>query len=119
MQRAAPSSGSFLLMYFYDYDQSSDVSEKLRDRNSQDAKTEQVTEQVRVLVVTLGDSQVSVKELMERIGLKHRPNFLENYLGSAILHGFVTPLHPDISRHPRQKYLLTVKGLLFLNSSIK
>ena len=47
---------------------------------------------------------------MERIGLKHRSNFLENYLGPAISHGFVTPLHPDISRYPRQKYLLTAEG---------
>ncbi len=48
---------------------------------------------------------------MDCVGLKHRPTFIDNYLNLAIKQGFVRMLYPDNPRHPRQKYLLTVKGL--------
>ena len=63
------------------------------------------------LVVTLGTQEMSVKQMMEAIGLKHRPTFLENHLNPSIANGYVRLLYPDSPRHPRQKYLLTVKGL--------
>ena len=44
--------------------------------------------------------------------LKHRPNFLNLYLTPAITEGYVRMLYPDSPRHPRQRYLLTVKGHL-------
>lgn len=47
---------------------------------------------------------------MERLQLKHRPNFLDLYLNPAMEEGFVRMLYPDSPRHPRQRYLLTVKG---------
>ena len=43
-------------------------------------------------------------------------NFLENYLNPAIADGYVKLLYPDSPRHPRQKYLLTVKGSAFIKS---
>ena len=49
---------------------------------------------------------------MEKTGLKHRPNFIEYHLNPAISEGFVRLLYPDKPRHPRQKYLLTAKGVL-------
>ena len=45
------------------------------------------------------------------IGLKDRKNFLDYSLSPAIAEGFVCLLYPDKPRHPRQKYLLTVKGM--------
>jgi ATP-dependent DNA helicase RecG len=48
---------------------------------------------------------------MEKTGLKHRPNFIEYHLNTAIVEGYVRLLYPDSPRHPRQKYLLTSKGL--------
>lgn len=45
------------------------------------------------------------------MGMKHRPTFMDNYLNPAIKDGFVRLLFPDKPKHPRQKYLLTVKGL--------
>jgi ATP-dependent DNA helicase RecG len=47
---------------------------------------------------------------MERTGLKHRPNFIEYHLNPAIKDGYVRLLYPDSPRHPRQRYLLTMKG---------
>ena len=48
--------------------------------------------------------------MMEALTLKHRPTFLENYLNPAISEGYVRLLYPEKPHHPRQKYLLTVKG---------
>ena len=48
--------------------------------------------------------------MMEAVGLKNRPNFLEYSLTPAITEGFVKMKYPNSPRHPRQKYLLTFKG---------
>lgn len=79
--------------------------------NKHRTSTEQVTEQVKTLVLALGSDQLTLKRMMERVNLKHRPNFIDNYLTPAINEGCIRLLYPDKPRHPRQKYLLTVKGL--------
>lgn len=70
-----------------------------------------LTENVKRLILAIGTDEKSVKEIMEAVGLKNRPNFLEYSLTPAISDGFVTMKYPSSPRHPRQKYLLTVKGL--------
>ena len=67
------------------------------------------------LVLTMGAAKLSIKEIMTAIGLKGRDNFLNLYLNPAIENGFVRLLYPDSPRHPRQKYLLTVKGMMLFN----
>lgn len=62
------------------------------------------------LVKVIGHGQYSIKELMEGVGLKDRMNFMEYNLNPAISEGYVRMLYPQSPRHPRQKYLLTVKG---------
>ena len=66
---------------------------------------------VRKVIETVGNNQLSVKEMMQLLSLADRENFLNNYLNPAIKDGFVHLLYPDSPRHPRQKYLLTVKGV--------
>ena len=85
------------------------------NRTSTVKPTEQVTEQVRTLVNALSDEQLSLKALMEKAGLKHRPTFLENYINPALNAGIVKTLYPDKPNHPKQKYLLTAKGLALHN----
>ena len=63
------------------------------------------------LVKIIGHNEFSISQLMEKIGLKHRPNFMEYHLNPAISEGYVRLLYPDKSRHPKQKYLLTVRGM--------
>ena len=63
------------------------------------------------LIKVIGNNELTVKEMLSLIGMKHRETFLNNYLNPAIKDGFVRLLYPDSPRHPRQKYLLTVKGL--------
>lgn len=67
------------------------------------------------LVQVVGEQKLSVKEMMEGIGLKDRKNVLNLYLNPAIAKGYVRLLYPQSPRHPRQKYLLTVKGLALYN----
>ena len=68
-------------------------------------------ENIKRLIGAIAEQQLSVKEMMAAIGLKVRPNFIEYSLSPAIKNGYVRLLYPDSPRHPRQKYLLTVKGL--------
>ena len=62
--------------------------------------------------------QLSAKEIMTGLQLKGRDNFLNLYLLPAIAEGYVRLLYPDKPRHPRQKYLLTVKGLALYNEML-
>ena len=66
-------------------------------------------------VNTLGNNQLSVKEMLDSLHLKDRENFLKLYLTPAIDGGFVKMLYPDSPRHPRQRYLLTSKGQMLLS----
>lgn len=63
------------------------------------------------LIAAIGRESCSVKCMMGQLKLSDRKNFLNNYLNPAIKDGFIRLLYPDSPRHPRQKYLLTVKGL--------
>ena len=63
------------------------------------------------LINVIGSGQLSIKEMMDGVGLKDRKNFMEYNLHPAIAEGFVRLLYPDKPHHPRQKYLLTTKGL--------
>lgn len=71
--------------------------------------------EIERLVAVIGKEQMSVKMMMEKLQLKGRDNFLRLYLFPALEEGFVTLLYPDKPRYPRQKYLLTVKGLALLS----
>lgn len=70
---------------------------------------------IQQLVLAIGEQQMSVKEMMEALSLKGRDNFLKVYLNPAIEEQYVRLLYPYSPRHPRQKYLLTVKGIALYN----
>lgn len=65
---------------------------------------EQVTEQVAKLLECMGDEELSTKELMERLGLKHRPTFRDNYLLPALEAGYVEMTIADKPNSNKQKY---------------
>ena len=62
------------------------------------------------LVRVIGAEELSIKQMMEIKGLKDRKNFIDYYLEPALKEKFVRRKYPDRPNHPRQKYLLTVKG---------
>ena len=70
---------------------------------------------IQQLVLAIGEQQMSVKEMMEALSLKGRDNFLKVYLNPAMEGQYVRLLYPNSPRHPRQKYLLTVKGIALYN----
>mgnify|MGYP002643894621 FL=1 len=72
--------------------------------------------EIDMLIKVLAEQQLSIKDMLAAMQLKDRENFMANYLNPAIKEGFITMLYPDKPRHPRQKYLLTVKGLAVYNS---
>ena len=63
----------------------------------------------------LGHDKMSIKDLMAKVGLKDRKNFMEYSLAPAIKTGFVRMLYPESPKHPRQKDMLTVKGIGWYN----
>ncbi len=73
--------------------------------------------EIQTLIEVLAEQQLSIKEILAAMNLKDRENFMVNYLNPAIKKGFVSMLYPGKPHHPRQKYLLTVKGLSVYNSN--
>ncbi len=67
------------------------------------------------LISVIGNQELSVKSMMDALTLKGRDNFLNLYLNPAVSKGYVRLLYPESPRHPRQKYLLTAKGLTVYN----
>ena len=79
--------------------------------------SENVTRLVLRLVLAIGKEEMSVKNIMEAVGLKNRPNFMDYSLAPAIREGFVCMKYPANPHHPRQRYLLTIKGLMLLDGN--
>ena len=71
---------------------------------------------VEKLIHIIGTDQLSLKQMLERANLKDRESFMNLYVTPAIDSGFVRLLYPDKPHHPRQKYLLTVKGAMVFNA---
>ena len=74
---------------------------------------------IKRLIAIVGDKKITVKEMMVEAGLKDRVSFLNLYLTPSIKDKYVRMLYPDRPNHPRQKYLLTVKGLALYNELMK
>lgn len=55
--------------------------------------------------------EMSRAEIQEILGLKDPKNFRENYLDPAIAEGIIKMKYPDSPNHPKQRYLLTEKGI--------
>ena len=56
------------------------------------------------------DGELSVREMMARLGFGSRDKFLKNYLYPALKAGVVEMTQPESPRSPRQKYRIREKG---------
>lgn len=108
----------YMLVGYNDVD-STHTSIHTTAHTSSDNSVSILSENIKRLLVTIGTGEKSVKEMMEAVGLKNRPNFLEYSLTPAITEGLVKMKYPNSPRHPRQKYLLTVKGLMVYDDCLK
>ena len=78
--------------------------------------SDQVSDQVIRLLEEIGKKEIGTAELMEGLGLSHRPTFRKNYLESALAAGAIERTQPDSPRSPTQRYRLTDKGRRILNT---
>lgn len=87
------------------------VYDALREISNSVQVNVQVTEQVKRLIENMAEKEYSTKELMERLGLKHRPTFRDNYLLPALELGFIEMTIPDKPNSSKQKYRIVDKKL--------
>lgn len=71
--------------------------------------TEQPSVQVIKLLECLNDKEYSTIELMQLLGLKHRPTFRNNYLLPALKAGLIEMTIPETPNSSKQKYRRTGK----------
>ena len=93
-----------------DSEQSPDKSpDKLPDKFSTN------NEYVKRLVEVVGHDEVTIKDTLKVLWLKDRESFMKVYLNPALKERFVRMKYPDKPNHPRQRYMLTAKGLALYN----
>jgi len=73
------------------------------------------TTKLKSLIEGIGENTYSVSEMMKKLRLKDRRNFMKVYLKVAVADGFVELLYPETPKHPKQKYRLTEKGRDYWN----
>ena len=56
------------------------------------------------------DGEMGIRDMMEAMGMKSRPMFLNNYLTPALKAGLIERTQPDSPNSPTQKYYLTELG---------
>lgn len=75
---------------------------------STDQDSDQVTDQdktpIERILSALSDETLSATELMERLGLSHRPTFRKNYLNPALEQKLIERTIPDKPNSKNQKY---------------
>ncbi len=71
--------------------------------------SDQVSDQVKKLLDCMKDGAFTATELMEKIGLRHKPSFRNNYLNPALKAGFIEMTIPDKPHSSKQKYKISLK----------
>ena len=109
---------SFIIIVFYSINTSCYIifRYKISSLNNPAQVTGQVTGQVTMLLRALGQDALSLKEMMSRLSLSGRDNFLKTYLNPAMKQNLIEQTHPENPRHRNQRYRLTYQGKLLLKS---
>ncbi len=63
-----------------------------------------------LLAVFQTDEALKIGDLLDRLGLQHRPTFRKNYLRPALKGGWIEMTQPQSPNSPMQKYRLSEKG---------
>ena len=81
------------------------LRQALVEAGQSDQVTDQVTDQVaRLLQALPSGAALKSSELMQRLGLSHRPTFTQNYLKPALAAGLIEMTDPASPRSPAQQY---------------
>ncbi len=113
----------FVEMTIPDKPQSRLQKYRLTEQGMEASKTDNVgrsalelTPQVESLLRCVGEEALSKADIMERLRLTDRKNFVAAYLQPALALGLVEMTIPDKPQSRLQKYRLTEQGLLILKS---
>lgn len=81
------------------------LRQALQEAGQTDQVGDQVSDQVaRLLQVLSPGAALKSSELMQRLGLSHRPTFTQNYLKPALAAGMIEMTDPASPRSPAQRY---------------
>ena len=80
------------------------IFDALNDLDTTDQVSDQVSDQVEILLNCMGNEVLSANQLMQRLGLSHRPTFRKNYLNPALKNGLIEMTIPDKPNSKNQKY---------------
>ena len=75
-----------------------------------DPVTDPVSDPVKRLILVIAHGELPPASIRDRLGLKHRHSFRENYLHPALKRNLIEPTIPDKPASRLQKYRLTDKG---------
>jgi ATP-dependent DNA helicase RecG len=67
-----------------------------------------------LVLIRLGDRPLSRKELMTAFGLKKVSGYLNRTISKLHSHKLIEQTIPDNPNHPRQKFRITERGIIFL-----
>lgn len=80
------------------------ILDALKQLDKTDQVNDQETDQVKFLLECMGSEELSAVQIMERLGLSHRPTFRKNYLHPALDMGLIEMTIPDKPNSRNQKY---------------
>ena len=72
-----------------------------------------------LLIRAIGTGELGSNDLMQALGLSHRPTFRGNYLNPALENEWVERTQPDSPRSPTERYRLTGKGGRWLQHNVE
>ncbi len=80
-----------------------------------DEEINTLSNQVRRVVLALGNARLTREELLDKMELRNRGNLRERYINPAVEAGYVKLRFPDSLQRKDQAYYLTRKGIKLLN----
>lgn len=103
------------------------ISKKYQRQNTTNEVEEsvQVSMQLKYLIISINKQILSVDEILQvykqvyKLVYKSHWYFKKKFILPAIQQGWIEMLYSDKPNHPQQKYKLTEKGLLLLNTFIQ
>lgn len=78
--------------------------ESIESDQDNDQDNDQVEKEIQKLLNALGQETLSALEIMDRLGMSHRPTFRKNYLNPALEKGLIERTIPDKPNSKNQKY---------------
>lgn len=89
----------------FEYDTEQERPNKITEQVKSNKKEDRIN-----LILKFCKEPKSIKEIMQYIGLKHRPTFIYNYLNPLLEKGTLQMTVPDKPKSKNQKYISKITG---------